>query len=84
MNTQQQVKVVQIWIVVVFVGVAVVRVSVLVLPHDGVTEQRHAPKTNIVYEGISRGCKMSSIVAECTYEPPEDSKKTGPDKTPLA
>ncbi len=83
MNTQQQIKVMQIWIMIVVVGVTVMRIRVLVLPHDGIAQQGHAPKTNVIDKRRSGRCKVASIVPKGTNQPPKDSKQKGANQTPL-
>ena len=77
MNTKQQVKMMQIRIMIKFVGMAVVRIGVLVLPHDGIAQQRHAPNTDIIDQRTTRGRKVAGIMAQGANQPTKDSKQKG-------
>ena len=67
----------QIRIVVEVISMAVVGKGMLMLPHNGITQEGYSPQTYIVEEGDTAGCKMSRIVTEASNEPSKYRKKDG-------
>ena len=75
-DAQKGGKVVQIRIVLQLVGVAVVRKGVLVLPQDGVAQERHAPHGHVVDpRPPPTGGVMPRIVAQCPHQPTKDGQE---------
>ena len=72
MHTEKRNKVVQVWIVIKRVGVAVMRKRMLVLPHDGVAQERHGPNSRVVDPGSSTGSEMAGIMAQRANQPSEN------------
>jgi len=83
MHSEKRAKMVQVWVVIVRVGVAVMCKGVLVLPHDGIAQERHAPDGHVVDPGSTTGRKMARVVAQCSNQPAKDCKEETPNDTSL-
>ena len=69
MHAKQRRKVMQVGIVVELVGMRVMCECVLMLPHDGVTQEGHAPYASIVNERHSTDAVVTSVVTQSAQKP---------------
>mmetsp|Transcript_25649 Transcript_25649/g.36178 ORF Transcript_25649/g.36178 Transcript_25649/m.36178 type:complete len:98 (+) Transcript_25649:753-1046(+) len=83
MNSNQPIEVMNVRIVFKIVGMAMVRVRMLMLPHDWITQQGHAPNCPFVDPSSTGNGEMSSIVSEGSNQPTEDGKQERTEKRPL-
>mmetsp|Transcript_24870 Transcript_24870/g.50537 ORF Transcript_24870/g.50537 Transcript_24870/m.50537 type:complete len:206 (-) Transcript_24870:160-777(-) len=67
----------EVGIPVEVVGVAVMGVGVLVLPHDRVAQHRHGPDRRVVDEREARHREVSAIVPDGADEPTEQGEGNG-------
>lgn len=70
-NAQERDKMVQIGVMIKGIGVAVMGVRMLVLPHDGIAQKGHGPHSPVVDPRLSARGVVASIVAESSYQPAE-------------
>jgi hypothetical protein len=74
-HAQKGVRVMQIGVVIEFVRVAVVRVRMLMLPHDGIAKEGHAPDGPIIDDRVSTGGKVPRVVSHGTHQPSKYGKE---------
>lgn len=75
MDAKQDIKMMQVGIVFKVVGMTVMSVRVLMLPHDGIAQKRHGPNTHVVHDRMmTADGKVTGIVTQGTNEPTKDGQ----------
>jgi hypothetical protein len=75
MHTQKCRKVMQIGIVIKLVRVAMVCVRMLMLPHDGIAKEGHAPDSPIIDERVTASGKVTPVMSHGSHQPSEYGKE---------
>ncbi len=76
-DPQEQIKVMQIRILAVFVRVRMMPIRVLVLPQNRVANEKHGPDAPFVDPGCSTGGKVTGIVSQGPHQPTGNGKEEG-------
>ena len=83
MDPKERDKMVQIRVMIKGIGMTVMSVRMLMLPHDGVAQKGHGPHTAIIDPRRSAGRVMASIMTESSHQPAKNSQKETSQNTSL-
>jgi hypothetical protein len=83
MHSQQEIKMMQIGIMIKFIGKTVMGVRMLVLPQNGIFNQGHGPNSPFVDCRKTTDGKMARIMPQGTHEPSKDGKEKRTPNVPL-